>query len=178
MPGRLQINFEFSSTEDRLMLRVSDKGTDKCVEYRLWLTRRFVNIFLRAIEKLLEDDLSSDMLVSPETMDAMKKFRQDTALAKADFSTSYDGDATDCTLLGEEPLLATKLKVSRKSKGKYIISLVSEENTGVNLTANIDLVHAIRKLLIEAINRANWGQPLTADNRYKVMNEGRRKLDS
>ena len=58
MPGRLQINFEFSSTEDRLMLRVSDKGTDKCVEYRLWLTRRFVNIFLRAIEKLLEDDLS------------------------------------------------------------------------------------------------------------------------
>jgi hypothetical protein len=178
MPGRLQINFEFSSTEDRLMLRVSDKGTDKCVEYRLWLTRRFVNVFLRAIEKLLEDDLSSDMPVSPEAMDAMKKFRQDTALAKADFSTSYDGDATDCTLLGEEPLLATKLKVSRKSKGKYIISLVSEENTGVNLTANIDLVHAIRKLLIEAINRANWGQPLTADNRYKVINEGRRKLDS
>ncbi len=178
MPGRLQINFEFSSTEDRLMLRVSDKGTDKCVEYRLWLTRRFVKIFLRAIEKLLEDDLSSDMLVSPETMDAMKKFRQDTALAKADFSTSYDGDATDCTLLGEEPLLATKLKVSRKSKGKYIISLVSEANTGVNLTANIDLVHAIRKLLIEAINRANWGQPLTADHRLKLMNEGRRKLDS
>jgi hypothetical protein len=133
---------------------------------------------LRAIEKLLEDDLSSDMLVSPETMDAVKKFRQDTALAKADFSTSYDGDSTDCTLLGEEPLLATKLKVSRKSKGKYIISLVSEENTGVNLTANIDLVHAIRKLLIEAVNRANWGQPLTADNRYKVMNEGKRKLDS
>ena len=112
MPGRLQINFEFSSTEDRLMLRVSDKSTDKCVEYRLWLTRRFVNVFLGAIEKLLEDDLSSDMLVSSETMDAMKKFRQDAALAKADFSTSYDGDASDCTLLGEEPLLATKLKVS------------------------------------------------------------------
>jgi hypothetical protein len=33
-------------------------------------------------------------------------------------------------------------------------------------------------MLIEAIKRADWGQPLTADNRYKVMSEGRRKLDS
>jgi hypothetical protein len=178
MPGRLQINVEFKSSEDRLLLRISEKDADRCIEYRLWLTRRFANIFLRAIDKLLEDDLSSDIQISPETMDAMKKFRQDAALAKADFSTSYDGDTTDCTLLGEKPLLATKLKISKKPKGKYIISLFSEENTGVNLTASIDLVHAIRKMLIDAAHRADWGQPLIGDRRNKIMDTGQRKLDS
>jgi hypothetical protein len=178
MANRLQINFEFSSTEDRLMMRISEKNADKCVEYRLWLTRRFVNIFLGAIEKLLEADLTADMQVPPESMDAMKKFRQDAALAKADFSTSYDGESTDCTLFGEKPILTTKLKVGKKSKGKYIISLFSEENTGVNLTASIDLVHAIRKTLIDAANRADWGKPLLVGNRYKVMDADKKKLDS
>jgi len=178
MSGRLQINFEFSSTEDRLMLRISEQVADRCVEYRLWLTRRFVSVFLRAIEKLLDDDLSADMRVTPETIDVMKKFRQDAALAKADFSTSYDGDTTECTLVEEKPLLVTKLKVRKKSKGNYIISLFSEENTGVNLTISIDLVHAIRKMIIDATNRTDWGQPLIVDNRNKDMNAEKRKLDS
>ena len=178
MPGRLQINVEFKSSEDRLLLRISEKEEKACVEYRLWLTRRFVIIWLHAIDKLIEDDSNSDMRVSPEAMEAMKKFKQEAALAKADFSTSYDGDTTDCTLFGEKPLLATKLKVSKKPKGKYIISLFSEENTGVNLTASIDLVHAIRKMLIDAANRADWGQPLIGNRRNKIMDTGQRKLDS
>ena len=76
MPGRLQINLEFKSSEDRLLLKISEKGNKGCVEYRLWLTRRFVIIFLRAIEKILEDDSASDMQVSPEAQEAMKKFKQ------------------------------------------------------------------------------------------------------
>jgi hypothetical protein len=178
MSGRLQINFEFSSTEDRLMMRISEQVTDRCVEYRLWLTRRFVIIFLQAIEKLFDDDLSSDLQLSPESVDVMKKFRQDAALAKADFSTSYNGDTTACKVVGEKPLLITKLKVGKKSKGNYIISLLADDNTGVNLTTNIDLVHAIRKMIIGAINRADWEHPLTIENENKEIHAGKRKLDS
>ena len=178
MPGRLQINIEFKSSEDRLLLRISEKEEKGCVEYRLWLTRRFVIIFLRAIDKLLEDDSNSDVRVSPEAMEAMKKFKQEAALAKADFSTSYDGDSADCTLFGDKSFLVTKLKVSRKSKGKYAMGLFAEDNTGINLSVNTDLAHTIKKMLLDAANRAGWTQPFSAQQRYKSMAAVQDKLDS
>ena len=178
MPGRLQINVEFKSSEDRLLLRISEKEEKGCVEYRLWLTRRFVIILLRAIDKLIEDDSNSDMRVSPEAMEAMKKFKQEAALAKADFSTSYDSDSADCTLFGDKSLLVTKLKVSRKSKGKYAIGLFAEDNTGINLSVNIDLAHTIKKILLDAANRAEWTHPFTAEQRSKPLAAVQGKLDS
>lgn len=178
MPGRLQINLEFKSSEDRLLLKISEKGNKGCVEYRLWLTRRFVIIFLRAIEKILEDDSASDMQVSPEAQEAMKKFKQEAALAKADFSASFDGDAADCTLFGDKPLLVSKLKVNKKSKGRYAIGLFAKDNNGIKLSANIDLAHTLRKLLLDAANRAEWTRHFTADERYKPLPPEQGRMDS
>ncbi len=157
----MQINIEYNSVEDRLLLRVSEKESHGgCVEYRSWLTRRFVNVFIKAIDKLIEDDLAGDMQVSPDALEAMKKFQQEAALAKADFSTSYAADLESCTLMGEVPFLVSILKIKKKSKNKYIVSLLTNENAGINITANTDLIHSLRKLLLTSAKNAGWNQPL------------------
>jgi hypothetical protein len=159
---RLQINFEYNSIEDRLLLRISEKESHAgCVEHRFWLTRRFVDVFIKAIDKLIEDGLAGDMQVSPDALEAMKKFQQDAALAKADFTTSYDADAENCTLVGEVPFLVSKLKVKKKSKNKYVLSFLTSENAGINITADIDLVHSLRKMLLASVKNAGWNQPVS-----------------
>jgi hypothetical protein len=157
----VQINIEYNSVEDRFLLRVSEKESHGgCVEYRAWLTRRFVSVFLKAIDKLIEDGVAGDMQISPDALEAMKKFQQEAALAKADFSTSYGADSENCTLMGEEPFLVSKLKIKKKSKNKYVLSLLTNENAGINITANTDLIHSLRKLLLTSAKNAGWNQPL------------------
>lgn len=56
------------------------------------------------------------MQISPDALEAMKKFQQEAALTKADFSTSYGADAKNCTLISEEPHLVTMLKVQKSLK--------------------------------------------------------------
>ncbi len=74
MAERLQINFEYSSIEDRLLLRISEKENQGGgVEYRFWLTRRFVNVFIKATDKLIEDEVAGDIQVSPDAIEAMKE---------------------------------------------------------------------------------------------------------
>ena len=161
MAERLQIKFEFNTIEDRLLLRISEREIhDSCVEYRFWLTRRFVNVFIKAIDKLIGDDLATDLQVSPDAIDAMKKFQHEAALSKADFSTSYGADAENCTVFGEKPLLVTTLKIKKKSKGKYVLSLLNNENVGMHLTASMDLIHSLQKMLLDSANNAAWNQPL------------------
>ena len=161
MLNRLQINLEYISIEDRLLLRISEKENHGgFVEYRFWLTRRFVNVFMKAIDKLIEDGLAGDMQVPPDALEAMKKFQQEAALAKADFSTSYDADAESCTLIGEEPFLASILKVKKKSKDKYLLSLLTSENAGMNIAAGIDLIHTLRKMLLASVKNAGWHKPM------------------
>ena len=162
MAERLQINLEYNSNEDRLLLRISqNESNGGCVEYRFWLTRRFVDVFINGIDKIIEIGLASDVQISPDALEAMKKFQQEAALTKADFSTSYDADAQNCTLIGEEPLLVTMLKVKKKSKNKYVLSLVTSENAGINIGADINLIHSLRKLLLSSVKNAGWNQPMS-----------------
>ena len=162
MAERLQINFEYNAIEDRLLLRVSlQESQGSCVEYRAWFTRRFVNVFTEAIDKLIEDGLAGDMQVSPDALEAMKKFQQEAALAKADFSSSYGIDAESCTLFGEVPFLVSILKVKKKSKNNYVLSFLTSENTGINITADIDLIHSLRKMLLNSARDNGWNQPMS-----------------
>jgi|GEM_PF-2353892 len=161
MAETLQIKIEFNSIEDRLLLRISEGKSQACVEYRLWLTRRFVGVFIKAVDKLIEDVLASDMQLSPEALEAMKKFQQEAALAKADFSTSYNADTVGCALIGEPPLLVSKLKIKKKAKGRYVFSLLTSENAGVHLTVSMDLIHSLRKMLVDSVRNAEWIQPVS-----------------
>jgi len=156
-----QIKFEFNPVEDRLLLRVFEKEADRlCIEYRLWLTRRFVHIFMKAIDRLIEEELAADMQISRDTVDAVKRFQHEAAISKADFSTSYAAGVEDCSVFSEEPLLVVTLKVNKKSKGRYILSLLDPENKGIHLTTDIDLLYTLQKMLTDTVRSAAWNDPL------------------
>jgi hypothetical protein len=158
---RLQINIEYNVAEDRLLMRVAEKEKHgECIEYRCWLTRRFVHVFIKAIDKIIEEGLAADIKVSPETLAAMKKFQQDAALEKADFSTTYEPDKEKSTTIGGAPLLVTTLKVKKDTNNKYRLSFITSENTGLNINANVDLLHSLRKLLVSTIKHAGWNLPV------------------
>ena len=112
------------------------------------------------------------MQISPNALEAMKKFQQEAALTKADFSTSYGADAKNCTLISEEPLLVTMLKVQKKSKNKYVLSLVSSKKAGINIGADINLIHSLRKLLLSSIKNAGWNQPMSRVAEEEVQASG------
>jgi hypothetical protein len=153
MAEKLQIKIEFNRIEDRLLLRISEGTGLACTEYRLWLTRRFVGFFIKAVDKLVEEALAKDMLLSPEALEAMKKFQQEAALARADFSCSYDLGAENCALMAEPP-------IKKKETAMYVLSFLTSENAGVHLTASMDLIHSLRKILVDSVRNAGWTQPV------------------
>jgi hypothetical protein len=164
-----QIKFEFNTVEDRLLLRIFEKESNRpCVEYRLWLTRRFVNLFISGLDRLIEEELAGDMQISPDVIDAMKKFQHEAAISKADFSTSYAADAEKCDVFTERPLLVVMLKINKKAKGNYILSLLNRENIGIHLAAGMDLIYTLKKMLLDSVGRAAWNKPLFQTKEEKV----------
>ena len=157
----LQIKFEFNTTEDRLLLCIFEKASSKtCAEYRFWFTRRFVAIFIKAIDRLIDQELAGDMQISPDAIGAMKKFQHEAAISKADFSSPFEADNKNCAVFGEKPLLAVTLKINKKSKGKYILSFLDNENKGVHLTAGMDLIYTLHKMIVDSVKSTAWNDPL------------------
>jgi hypothetical protein len=156
MMEKVQIKIEYSSIEDRLLLRIAEgKGPD-CVEYRLWLTRRFVGNFILAIDGFIGDLLAGDMYLTPGTLEVMKKFQQEAALAKVNFAASFDGENSCCKLVGEPPLLASTFKIKRKAKDSFAFSFLTDNNAGLHLTAGITVVHALQKMFVDSARKAGW----------------------
>jgi hypothetical protein len=154
-----QINFEYNVIEDRLMLRFFEQENgSSCLEYRFWLTRRFAYILLQALDRLIGEELAGDIHISPDAIEAMKKFQHEAAISKADFSTSYAADGDECSVYGDNGLLLVTLKLNKKSKGKYIVSLLDQENKGIHLNANMDLIYTLQKMLLDSIKNAAWDQ--------------------
>lgn len=100
------------------------------------------------------------MRISPDAIDAMKKFQHEAAISKADFSSSFAADNTNCSVFGEKPLLAVTLKINKKSKGKYILSFLDNENKGAHLTAGMNLIYTLQKMIVDSVKRAAWNDPL------------------
>lgn len=161
MLEKLQINITYDIIEDRLLMRVAKKEMHgEYLEYRLWFTRRFVTVFMKATDKIIEDGLAGDLQVSPDSLDAMKRFQEESALAKADFATGYDPDMENFTLIGEKPHLVSKINVKKPSGNRYVFSFLTNDDEGINITADTDLVYSLRKMFFDVSVNAGWNNPL------------------
>jgi hypothetical protein len=161
MQGPLkQLNITFSPIEDRLLLRMTTGAADSLAEYRIWLTRRFVRVFWKTLERILETTAGMDIRVPPTSRDAVLQFQQEAVLAKADFSTPY-GAQNAATPLGESPLLVSKIKVGKGPQGKPVLSLQTQEGHGLTMAVTPYLVHSLRKLLADAVKKVEWDLPFS-----------------
>jgi len=60
------------------------------------------------------------------------------------------------------------LKINKKSKDNYILSLLNHENIGIHLTAGMDLIYTLKKMLLDSVGSAAWNQPLFQTNEEKA----------
>jgi len=154
-----QMNITFNPVEDRLLLKMTAGEPGSLAEYRFWLTRRFVMILWKAFDKILGEDESTGMQISPVNINAIKQFQQEAVLSKADFTTSYATDEIISTPLGPKPLLVSKIQIKKGPAGQQTLSLLTPDYKSINLDMDNNLIYSIRKLLAEAAKKAEWSIP-------------------
>ncbi|VAX05977.1 hypothetical protein MNBD_GAMMA26-650 [hydrothermal vent metagenome] len=146
-----QLNVRFDAFEDRLVLSIS---TDDGNEVRIFLTRRYTKLLLAVLEKL-SDQGNCSPTQSNAAKGAIKAFKRDEALSKADFATNYQ-QAGKQQPLGETPLLVSKIKYTIHQSGGSVISMSTPEGSNINLNLTQELAFSLIKLINTGVTNAEW----------------------
>ncbi len=155
MTNLSQINIGYNPVEDRLLLRMTSGSADGVAEYRMWMTRRFVRLMWNALSQSLDQDTASDHRIEPAGREAVREFEEEAALSSADFSTPYKPRVVS-TPLGPEPVLISRLQIRKEQDGKKVMSLLDRKNQGLTLGLTTGMIHSLRKILVDAVLKANW----------------------
>jgi len=155
---KLQLNLTLLPVEDRLLLRIATGKPGSMEEYRFLLTRRFVKLFWQALNQLLDIYAAQNPYVHPEGKEAVKQFQESAVLSQTDFSTPYTTEEK-VTPLGPNPLLLQKFHIKTGPTGNHMLTLEAVTGQAINITLNIQLIHALRKLLVDVTKEAEWELP-------------------
>ncbi len=147
-----QVQVSFVPVEDRLLMRLASATGE---EFRFWITRRYLRLLWPLLERLLASDPAVSAQASDAARHAMLSFRQEQALARADFSQEFTRGTTALPL-GESPVLLARAQARPQPTGGCVLSLHPERGTGVELALGAELLHSINRLLAEAVGRAQW----------------------
>lgn len=169
-----QINITFNAIEDRLLLRMTDQTGDSLSEFRFWLTRRCVKLLWNVLYQILEIETLQDVRIGDRK--TMIEFQEQAILSKTDFTTPYISEGAQ-TPLGADPILVSKIQVSKTPDGQQILSLKDEKDVGINITVSSWLIHSLRKLIADGIQIAQWdinvsvfSQPTSKDQPPRIIN--------
>lgn len=160
MSGVSQINVSYNPVEDRLLLKMNSQTPEGMAEYRLWLTRRFVQLMWQGLDKSMENESAADPFVEPAAREAVQQFKEEAALLSSDFSTPYKKEAVSATPLGTDPVLVTRMQIKKSVDGKKVLILSGEDGKGVTLALAEPMFFSIRRLLADSAKKAGWGLSL------------------
>jgi hypothetical protein len=150
-----QINCRYSPEEDRLILELSTSGQ---TAYRLWLTRRFVQLFWQTIQKSIQGKPEVAQHAEPTTKKAVMEFQEKEALETADFKTEYKG--LDLIYpLGETPMLPNSITYTPKGDVTSY-TFKAQDGKAVTFNLNQQLLYSLSHILMTATQKANWGLEL------------------
>lgn len=148
-----QVNLGYDSEADRMLLRA---GSAQGAEFRIWLTRRFVMLALGAIDKVLGATTSATGggSLTPEQRQAVKAFKEEDAIGRTDFATPYaEGDSLP---FGENGVLAHRFSLTPQANGRIMVQIQDKAGKGLNVAMPESQVFAIRKLLLDTAEQAQW----------------------
>lgn len=164
--GIAQFNMQFEAVEDRIQLRVLSTNDE---EIRLWLTRRYVRLLLKA----LADKFDLPMPTAVESQQPDFTSPQASVMAPRNashgniapknapserFSDPYLGTEETQLPMGEAPILVSRIALKDKGDGHYGLLLGQELEGGmqVELSLNHELVDSLQAMLVEAATTAEW----------------------
>ncbi len=140
-----QINMQYSSKEDRILLRTSTENND---EYLIWLTRRYAKLLIDVFDKEIEQRGGTTTLSSQKET---KKFFKDGA-----FEKPYVEDTPKNHPLGEDGVLAFGIKTGTDEQGNFVLIIQSESGKGITYNLNDSLLYMFYSLLMQSVDRAEW----------------------
>jgi hypothetical protein len=147
-----QINVGYDSFQDRLLLRFS---TTEQVEYRMWITRHMLKGMWPGLVQLLTNTPMARQQAQPEAKRAVVEFQREQALAATTFGKQYDGE-TLRPGLSDEPMLIWGLRMRPAPEGGHDIEFLPRQGPGVHLRLQDAMVHALTKLLQDAVKVTEW----------------------
>lgn len=151
-----QIQIKFVPVEDRLLMRVAG---NEGLEFRFWLTRRFVRMIWPALGKALQLSPGVQTQASPLAQREVLAFEHEKAVSDADFGTPYKEASPKTLPLGDEPLLLSKMQLRREPDGSFMMSLGPESGAGIDLAINDKLLHSVAELMANGAQLAQWELP-------------------
>ena len=147
-----QIQIRYAPQEDRILLRI--KTADR-LEFRFWLTRRYVKLLWPMMLKMLSNDQRVRLQADAESRRAVLAFQHEKAVSQSDFSTAFKEDA-ETLPLGESPVLLAKIQLKQQKSGGNVLCMHPRSGKGVELAMDETLLHSFSKLLAEAVSTSGW----------------------
>lgn len=146
-----QLQMNYSPEEDRLLFRVN---TTTGEEFRFWLTRRYAQLLIQALEAHRSADPDIATQATPDARQAVQDFKKDAAQEKSDFNQEFR--ESESFPLGDSPVLAYKLGY-RVEEGNLKLSVEPKSGQGINIVLDSTLNFNVSQLLRSAIEKAKWG---------------------
>ncbi len=131
---------------------------DEGLEYRFWLTRRFVKMIWPALGKALQLSPTVQTQANPLAQREVLAFEHEKAVSDADFDTPYK-DSPKTLPLGDAPILLSKMQLRRDPDGAFTMSLGPESGAGIDLAINNKLLHSVTQLIANGAQLAQWELP-------------------
>ena len=138
-----QINISYVAAEDRLLIKVNT-GRE---EFRVWLTCRFTRILLEVLNEQLSVLGATTESSSQELAGKLKE---------GVFSRNYAPGESLPQALGENGILAYKIKVSKPSAGFINMLLLPQTGKGLNLKLDRTKLGLLSNLLEQALPSTGW----------------------
>lgn len=140
-----QINAQYSSKEDRILIRTS---TVKGNEYLIWLTRRYTQLLLSVLDKEIENRGGTTEL---GTKQETKKLYNAGV-----FNKPYTEEKPKTHPLGEEGILAFEIKTGKDANDNFVLELRSDKKQGITLNLNDTMLYMFYSLLMQSVERSEW----------------------
>lgn len=146
-----QLNLSYDAHQDRLLLRAS---TTEQTEYRFWLTRRLVRRLWPGLLQLTQSTDPVRNQAAPESKRAMLEFQHEQALSAAKFGEPYPAELKPAMPGG--PMLVATVRLRTLAGGGHALVLQPREGKAATLRLETQLLHALMKLLQDAVARTEW----------------------
>ena len=93
-----QMQMLYVPEEDRVLFRVNSADGK---QFRLWLSRRYIQLVVQALQKHLDSDPDLSSQATPAAKQAVQSFKQEQAMQGVNFEKEFEEQAEQLPL-GEE----------------------------------------------------------------------------
>ncbi len=147
-----QIQCRYVPLEDRVLLRINSSDHS---EFRFWLTRRYVRLLWPVLSQLLQGDPQISQAQDARARQAILAFQHESALSQSSFSQTFREEQAKFPL-GETPVLLSRIQTRTTTQGQSVLCLHPEQGQGIELNMSRTLLHALTRLLTDAVQKAGW----------------------